>query len=213
MRHRKSGRKFGMDSSARKAMIRNMVTSLLVHGQIRTTEARAKELRRYAERLISIGKRAPTRADLDGLTGGELQRASARRVAAIRRLKQVVMTDEAVQLVMGEYADRYRTRPGGYTRVLKLGRPRPGDNSRMALIALVTEACEPKAKRETAPAAEAEAAPAPEAEAAPVAEATSADVEASAEDVPADAPEPEAEAAPAAEGEDAGETDPEKAGE
>ena len=59
MRHRKSGRKFGMDSSARKAMLRNMVTSLILHGQIKTTEERAKELRRHAERLITIGKRAP----------------------------------------------------------------------------------------------------------------------------------------------------------
>ena len=53
------------------------------------------------------------------------------------------MDDEAVQLLMGDYAERFRTRPGGYTRVLKLGRPRPGDNASMAVIALVDEAYEP----------------------------------------------------------------------
>jgi len=137
MRHRKAGRKFGMDSSARKAMFRNMVTSLMVHGRIRTTKERAKELRRFAERVITIGKRAPSAADLEGLSGDELRQAQADRVAAIRRVKQWVHDDDAVQAVMGEYADRYRTRAGGYTRVVKLGRRRPGDNAAMAVIELV----------------------------------------------------------------------------
>ncbi|MBX2801399.1 MAG: 50S ribosomal protein L17 [Myxococcales bacterium] len=148
MRHRKSGRKFGMDGSARKAMFRNMVTSLMLHGQIKTTEARAKELRKHAERLITIGKRAPSESDLSGLSGDDLQQARARRVSAIRRIRQVVMDDDVVKLVMGEYAERFRTRSGGYTRVLKLGRPRPGDNARMAVIALVTEAVGEGRKRE-----------------------------------------------------------------
>ena len=183
MRHRKSGRKFGMDSSARKAMVRNMVTSLFLHGQIKTTEARAKELRRYADRLLSIGKRAPSVASLEGLSGAELQRARADRVAAIRRLKQVVMDDEAIQLVMGEYADRYRTRPGGYTRVLKLGRPRAGDNARMAVIALVGEAFDPEAKPAAPVAAEAApAAPAEDAEVSGEEEPTEVVEDASAED-------------------------------
>lgn len=154
MRHRKSGRKFGMDSSARKAMLRNMATSLFVHGQIRTTEARAKELRRYAERLITIGKRAPSKAQLESMSGAELATARAHRVAAIRRLKRVLMNDEAIQLVMGDYADQFRSRPGGYTRVIKLGRPRPGDNARMAVISLVAEPVVFKEKR--APVADAE---------------------------------------------------------
>ncbi len=139
MRHRKSGRKLGMDSSARKAMFRNMATSLLLHGHIKTTEARAKELRRFAERLITIGKRAPSQADLAALSGDELRQAKADRVAAIRRVRAYVMDDAAVGLVMDQYAERYRTRPGGYTRVLKLGRPRPGDNAAMAIVQLVQE--------------------------------------------------------------------------
>jgi large subunit ribosomal protein L17 len=139
MRHRKSGRKLGMDSSARKAMFRNMVTSLMVHGRIRTTKQRAKELRRVAERVISVGKRAPTQADLEGLAGDELQQAKADRVAAIRRMKLWVNDDTAIEKLMGEYADRFRTRPGGYTRVVKLSRRRPGDNAEMAVIELVEE--------------------------------------------------------------------------
>jgi large subunit ribosomal protein L17 len=138
MRHRKSGRKFNMDSTQRKAMFRNMATSLLLHGQIKTTQARAKELRKFAERLITIGKKAPSQTDLASLSGEALAQARADRVAAIRRLKAYVFDDAAVGRVMNEYADRYRARSGGYTRVLKIGRPRPGDNAAMAVIQLVT---------------------------------------------------------------------------
>lgn len=137
MRHRKIGRKFDMDASQRKAMFRNMATSLMVHGQLRTTAPRAKELRRFAEKLISIGKRAPSASDLAAASGDVLSQAKADRVAAIRHLKRWLQSDEAVAKVMGEYADRFRTRPGGYTRVVKLGRRRPGDNAEMAVIQLV----------------------------------------------------------------------------
>ena len=159
-------------------MFRNMVTSLVLHGQIKTTEARAKELRRHAERLISIGKRAPQAVTLEQLSGAELERAKAQRVTAIRRIRRVVHSDDAVRLLMGEYADRYRERPGGYTRVLKLGRPRPGDNARMAVIALVTESLEEKAKAqpprdESAGAAVADDAEVAQDDAADAAEATS----------------------------------------
>lgn len=136
MRHRKSGRKLNMDSSARKAMFRNMVTSLMLHGQIRTTEARAKELRRYAERVISMGKRAPTADAIASLEGEQRQKAQARRVHAIRLARNWVNHDEALARVFGEYAERFRTRPGGYTRVVKMGR-RDGDSAPMAVIQLV----------------------------------------------------------------------------
>ncbi len=148
MRHRKSGRKLGMNSTARKAMFRNMVTSLMVHGRIRTTEARAKELRRYADRVITMGKRAPSANDLAGLEGDALQQARADRVHFIRRARLWVNDPEALQRVFGEYAERFATRPGGYTRIVKLGR-RPGDNAPMAVIELVEalealEALEPE---------------------------------------------------------------------
>jgi large subunit ribosomal protein L17 len=138
MRHRKAGRKLNMDASARKAMFRNMVTSLLKHEQIRTTEARAKELRKYAERVISLGKRAPNADDMSSLSGDALQQAEAARVHAIRRARLWVNDSDAMHRLFGEYAERFASRPGGYTRVIKAGR-RPGDNAAMAIIELVGE--------------------------------------------------------------------------
>ncbi len=143
MRHRKAGRKFNMDGSQRKAMFRNMVTSLMVHGQIRTTKERAKELRGYAERLITLGKRAPNDADIDGLSGDAAQAARAARVHCIRQARLWINNDEAMAKLFGEYSERFATRPGGYTRVVKAG-VRPGDNADMAIIQLV-EAMEPAA--------------------------------------------------------------------
>lgn len=136
MRHRKSGRKLNMDQSQRKAMFRNMVTSLMLHGQIKTTVARAKELRRHADRVISMGKRAPSAASIDSLEGEAQRQARADRVAAIRRVRRWVNDDEALQRVFDEYAERFRARPGGYTRVVKTGF-RSGDNAAMAIIELV----------------------------------------------------------------------------
>jgi len=124
-----------MDSSARKAMLRNMVTSLMLHGSIRTTEARAKELRRFAEKIITLGKKAPA---LDGLEGEELAKAKADRVHLIRNAASFLQSDAAVKRVFGEYAERFAGRAGGYTRVIKAGL-RPGDNADMAIIQL-TEA-------------------------------------------------------------------------
>ena len=143
MRHRKSGRKFNMDSSARKAMFRNMVTSLMLHGQIKTTVARAKELRKHAERVITIGKKSPSAASIDSLDGEAQRQARADRVAAIRRVRRWVNNDEALGRVFDEYAERFRARPGGYTRVIKTNQ-RAGDNAAMAIIALVGD-YEPKA--------------------------------------------------------------------
>lgn len=144
MRHRQSGRRLDMNSSQRKALFRNMATSLVEVGQVRTTLARAKELRMFAERLITIGKRAPSVASLSTLEGADLVNAKANRVSASRRLAEVLETDDAVRKVMTDLADRFRTRPGGYTRIVKLSRRRPGDNAPMAVVQLV-EALETKA--------------------------------------------------------------------
>ena len=130
MRHRKSGRKFGMDASARKAMLKNMVTSLLLHGSVRTTQARAKELRGYAERVITMGKKGSNPGLSDDAEN------TARRVHLIRQARVWVNNDEAIANVFGEYAERFAGRPGGYTRVVKAGK-RPGDNADMAIISLV----------------------------------------------------------------------------
>lgn len=154
MRHRKSGRKLSMDSSERKAMFRNMVTSLMLHGQIKTTVQRAKELRRHAERLITIGKKSPSQSAIESLEGDAQRQARADRVSAIRRVRSWVNDDEAVHRLFEEYAERFRARPGGYTRVIKAGF-RGGDNAEMAIIALVGD-YDPTAKATTESAASVE---------------------------------------------------------
>jgi len=135
MRHRNSGRRLSMDTSERTAMFRNMVTSLLLHGSIRTTLPRAKELRRFAEHVITLGKRAPS---LEGLEGDALAQAKAQRVHAIRQARFWVHDRATLHAVFGEYASRFASRPGGYTRIIKAGR-RPGDNAEMAVIQMVDQ--------------------------------------------------------------------------
>jgi len=135
MRHRKAGRKFNMDASERKAMFRNMVTSLLVHGRITTTLERAKELRRFAEHVITIAKRAPA-APAEGADAVEAAAARAGRVHAIRQARLWINNDDAMRRLFHEYAPLYADRSGGYTRVVKAGF-RKGDNAAMGVIELV----------------------------------------------------------------------------
>lgn len=116
MRHRMAGRKLNRTSSHRRAMFANMTVSLLKHEQIVTTLPKAKELRRVAERMITLGKR------------GDLH---ARRQAV-----SYLGDDIIVRKLFGALADRYRDRFGGYTRVLKAGF-RHGDNAPVAVIELV----------------------------------------------------------------------------
>lgn len=114
MRHRKSGRKFNRTPAHRKAMFRNMASALIQHGRIQTTEAKAKELRGVVEKLVTKAKR-------DDLHS--------------RRLVYKVLGDHAlVKRLFDEIAPLYRDVPGGYTRVLKLGAPRPGDCASLAFI-------------------------------------------------------------------------------
>ena len=116
MRHQKSGRKFNRTSSHRQAMFRNMAASLIKHGLIRTTLPKAKELRRVAEPLLTMGK-------VDGV---------ANRRLAFSRLRD----KEAVGKLFVELGPRYATRPGGYLRIMKCGF-RDGDNAPMAYVELV----------------------------------------------------------------------------
>lgn len=180
MRHRKSGRQLGRNSSHRKAMYRNMATSLLEHGRIQTTDAKAKELRKVVERLITLSKRVPPSA-IEDASGDAASNLRARRVHAVRQARKWVKDRDVLSKLFSEYSERYQDRPGGYTRITKIGR-RNGDNAPMSLIELVEEPCEP-GKRAAAPA---EAAPAVEE---PVAD------EAPADEAPAD--EAEVEEAPA----------------
>ena len=116
MRHRKAGRRLGRTSSHRKAMFRNMAASLLRHETIRTTLPKAKELRRVVEPLITMARE-------DGV---------AKRRLAFDRLRD----KEAVGKLFQDLGPRFRNRPGGYLRILKLG-PRPGDAAPMAIVQLV----------------------------------------------------------------------------
>ena len=137
MRHLKSGRKFSIASDHRKAMFRNLVTSLMKHGQITTTDETAKELRSVDDRIITLSKRVPP-SSLAGLEGDALKHALARRVHAVRLARRWITDRDVLAVVFSEYATRFEQRPGGYTRVLKLGR-RPGDQAKMSVIQLVTE--------------------------------------------------------------------------
>jgi large subunit ribosomal protein L17 len=116
MRHRKSGRKLGRSSPHRKAMFRNMATSLVRHEMIKTTVPKAKELRRVVEPLITLAK-------TDGV---------ANRRLAFDRLRD----KEAVGKLFSDLGPRFKDRPGGYLRILKTG-PRPGDAAPMAIVQLV----------------------------------------------------------------------------
>lgn len=116
MRHRKRGRGLSRSPSHRRALLRNMAASLFRHERITTTTARAKELRPYAERLITLARR------------GDLH---ARRLAARR-----IADREILGKLFDDIGPRYAERPGGYTRILKLGN-RQGDAADMALIELV----------------------------------------------------------------------------
>ena len=167
MRHLKSGRKLGRNSSHRKAMFRNMSTSLLEHGQITTTLAKAKELRRHVEPLITLAKPfAPS--ILEQLDGAAAEKAKIQRLNAIRKVRRVINNKVAMQRLFGEYAELFKERSGGYTRVVKAGY-REGDNAPMAVIALVRESVvkssdEPEAEKADEP--EASEAPVEEEEAA-----------------------------------------------
>ncbi len=119
MRHRKSGRALGRSRSHRAALVRNQVTDLLRHEAIITTEAKAKSIRPVAEKMITLGKRGDLHA---------------------RRQAGAVLTDKKIlRVLFDEIAPRFAERPGGYTRIIKLG-PRRGDGALMAHIELVERA-------------------------------------------------------------------------
>jgi large subunit ribosomal protein L17 len=133
MRHRKSGRKLGRNAAHRDALFNNLVTSLLEHGRIETTEAKAKELRRFAERTIWWGVSVqPLVAKGDGVSAAE----RARLVHARRMARQTVKTRTALDRLFGEIGAHFQTRKGGYTRTLKT-RVRKGDAAPMALVELI----------------------------------------------------------------------------
>lgn len=118
MRHNKSGKRLGRNTPHRTAMLRNMVTSLFDHEKITTTDARAKELRKVVDRMITLGKR------------GDLH--------ARRQVLSVIRDQTIVAKLFDQIGPRYKDRPGGYTRIIKIG-SRLGDNAPQSIIALVEE--------------------------------------------------------------------------
>jgi large subunit ribosomal protein L17 len=154
MKHRVVGRRLDRTTEHRTAMLRNLVTSLLEHEKIKTTTPKAKELKRFADKIITLGKKGT---------------AHSRRVAA-RDVRDTTILEK----LFGDVAVRFKPRPGGYTRIIRVGR-RAGDNADMAVIELVdrkkgaaegegTEKVEAKAekkaeKKAAAPKAEKAAAP------------------------------------------------------
>lgn len=123
MRHLKANKKLGMDASHRKAVLRNMVTSLVEHERIQTTDTRAKELRRIAEKMVTLGKR------------GDLH--------ALRQAMEVIRLKNVAKKLFEEIAPRYKDINGGYTRIIKIGR-RHGDNATLSIIEFTVQKKEEK---------------------------------------------------------------------
>lgn len=151
MRHNKAGRRLGRTTSHRIAMFRNMVTSFLEHERITTTDAKAKELRSIAEKMITLGKR------------GDLH--------ALRQAASYIRDKKVVTKLFSTIAPRYQERDGGYTRIIKLG-IRPGDNAPLSVIELVEEQVNKKEKKAKPAKAVAAAVAAPAVEQASVAAAS-----------------------------------------
>jgi large subunit ribosomal protein L17 len=118
MRHRAKGRQLSRTVSHRRAMLNNMATSLFEHGRVITTEAKAKELRPFAEKLITLARR------------GDLH--------ARRLVERKIKSRETLSRLFSEIGPRFAARPGGYTRILKLGH-RDGDGADVARIELLSE--------------------------------------------------------------------------
>jgi large subunit ribosomal protein L17 len=116
MRHHRSGKKLGRDSAHRKALYSNLTSALIEHGRIRTTEAKAKAVRPIAEQMITLGRRGD--------------------VHARRQALAYLRSQDVVHKLFSDVGPRFSDRPGGYSRIVKLG-PRPGDAAPMAYLELV----------------------------------------------------------------------------
>ena len=126
MRHRRSGRKLGRDASHRKALYANLASALIEHGRIKTTAAKAKEVRPVAEQMITLGRR-----------GG---------VHARRQALKLLRSQDVVHKLFSEVGPRFVDRPGGYSRIVRIG-PRQGDAAEMVYLELVDHVAEPRQPR------------------------------------------------------------------
>ena len=126
MRHHRAGRKLGRDAAHRKAMYANLTASLIEHGRIKTTAAKAKEVKPIAEQMITLGKR-----------GG---------VHARRQALAYLRSQDVVHKLFSDVGPRFADRPGGYSRIIRIG-PRPGDAAEMVYLELVDFLPEPPRER------------------------------------------------------------------
>ena len=165
----KKGARLGGSPAHQRLMVANLATALFEHGRITTTEAKARVLRPVAEKLITKAKKAPL--------------GTSESVAHRREVLKTIRDKSVVHALFTEIAPTFSERPGGYTRITKIG-PRKGDNAPMAVIELVTESYTPSAPKAKKTAAEPKAAPKDEA---PAAEAPVED-EAATDEAPAEAP-------------------------
>jgi large subunit ribosomal protein L17 len=150
MRHARSGKKLGRDSAHRKALYSNLAGALIEHGRIKTTVTKAKAVKPIAEQMITLGRR------------GDLH--ARRQATAFLRSRDVV------HKLFAEVAPRFKDRPGGYARIIKIG-PRPGDAAEMVYLELVDEEYVEKQREERTPEPVAAAVPVEAAEEAPATEA------------------------------------------
>ena len=125
MRHARAGKKLGRDSAHRKALYSNLAGALIEHGRIKTTVTKAKAVRPIAEQMITLGRR------------GDLH--------ARRQAMGYLRSQQVVHMLFAEVAPRFRDRPGGYSRIIRLG-PRPGDAAEMAYLELVDFSAEEQAE-------------------------------------------------------------------
>ncbi len=126
MRHRKKGRKLGVNTKHRRAMLRNLAANLFQHESIKTTDTKAKELRSFAEKVITLAKEDTLHAR--------------------RHVLRILDNKEAMRKLFSEIAPRYKNRPGGYTRIVKIGMRR-GDNAPLSQVELVEEGVERKPRK------------------------------------------------------------------
>ena len=133
MRHRRSGRKLGRDASHRKALYANLTSALIEHGRIKTTAAKAKEVRPVAEQMITLGRRGD--------------------VHARRQALKLLRSQDVVHKLFSEVGPRFADRPGGYSRIVRIG-PRQGDAAEMVYLELVDHVAEARPPRRRRPEAE-----------------------------------------------------------
>jgi len=126
MRHGKSGKRFGRKSGWRKATVRDIAKATLIWQRIRTTESRAKEARKLVDRLVTLGKEGT--------------------LAAKRRVFMILCDHKVVSSLFNDIAQRFKSRAGGYTRIIPLGENRRGDNARLVFLELTEKSVKPSAK-------------------------------------------------------------------